>query len=152
MSSLGDRLHGLRAPGEDAARERAWSVVAAAYAEREPPARRRYPGRVGIVALAAVLALATVGVAGTSAGRGLVTEIRRAIGVERAQPALFSLPAPGRLLVVSGSGAWIVQQDGAKRLLGPYQDATWSPNGLFVAGTRPDELSALEPDGDVRWT
>jgi hypothetical protein len=152
VSGLGDRLETLRAPGEEAARERAWDVVAAAFAEREPVVPSRHRGRVAIVALAAVLALATVGVAGTSAGRSLVTEIRRAIGVERAQPALFSLPAPGRLLVVSGSGAWVAQQDGSKRLLGRYRDATWSPNGLFVAGTRPDELAALEPDGDVRWT
>jgi hypothetical protein len=152
VSGLGDRLETLRAPGEEAARERAWDVVAAAFAEREPVVPSRHRGRVAIIALAAVLALATVGVAGTSAGRSLVTEIRRAIGVERAQPALFSLPAPGRLLVVSGSGAWVAQQDGSKRLLGRYRDATWSPNGLFVAGTRPDELAALEPDGDVRWT
>jgi hypothetical protein len=152
VSRLRDRLDDVRAPHEPEAQERAWHVVSAAFAEREPLPPRRHTGRLVAVALAVLVAAATIGVATTSAGRSIVTEIRRAIGVERAQPALFSLPAPGRLLVVSDEGAWVVQQQGSKRLLGPYRDATWSPNGLFVAGTRANELAALEPDGDVRWT
>ena len=47
-------------------------------------------------------------------------------------PALFSLPRPGRLLVTSDAGSWVVQQDGSRRLLGAYRDATWSPFGRFV--------------------
>jgi hypothetical protein len=74
------------------------------------------------------------------------------VGVERAQPALFSLPAPGRLLVASDAGVWVVQEDGSKRLLGPYREASWSPFGRFVAAVSANELAALEPDGDVRWT
>ncbi len=85
-------------------------------------------------------------------GRAVLDEIREAVGVERAQPALFSLPAPGRLLVASDAGVWVVQQDGSKRLLGAYREASWSPFGRFVVAARENELAALEPDGSVRWT
>ena len=65
---------------------------------------------------------------------------------------LCALPAPGRLLVTTDSGAWVVEQDGSKRLLGEYREASWSPFGRFVVAARQNELAALEPDGDVRWT
>jgi hypothetical protein len=74
------------------------------------------------------------------------------VGVKKAQPALFSLPAPGRLLVESARGPWAIQADGSKRLLGPYREAAWSPYGRFVVATRPNELVALDPKGTVRWT
>ena len=45
-----------------------------------------------------------------------------------------------------------MQQDGSKRLLGQYREASWSPFGRFVVAARENELAALEPDGDVRWT
>ena len=45
-----------------------------------------------------------------------------------------------------------MQPDGSKRLLGPYLEAAWSPHGLFVAVTKPDELAAVEPSGSVHWT
>ena len=57
------------------------------------------------------------------------TRFARSSGSRRAQPALFSLPAPGRLLVTADSGAWVVEQDGSKRLLGAYREASWSPFG-----------------------
>ena len=69
-----------------------------------------------------------------------------------AQPALFSLPTGGRLLVESSEGPWIVQADGSRRLLGRYREASWSPFGRFVVAARANELAALEPDGDVRWS
>ena len=50
------------------------------------------------------------------------------------------------------SGVWVVQEDGSKRLLGEYREASWSPFGRFVVAVRENELAALEPDGDVRWT
>ncbi|MGH2848607.1 MAG: WD40 repeat domain-containing protein, partial [Thermoleophilaceae bacterium] len=65
--------------------------------------------------------------------------------------SLDSLPAPGRLLVVSDDGPWIVEEDGARRRLGDFGDATWSPGGLFVAAARGRQLVALEPNGDERW-
>src|ERR671934_220788 len=56
--------------------------------------------------------------------------VNRAIGVKHAAPTLFRLPAPGRLLVESSEGPWVVQPDGSKRLLGRFLDASWSPHGL----------------------
>ncbi len=78
--------------------------------------------------------------------------VREVVGVERAAPALFSLPSQGRLLVASDSGVWVVESNGKKRLLAGYREAGWSPFGRFVVATRENELAALEPDGDVRWT
>jgi hypothetical protein len=82
----------------------------------------------------------------------MLDELREVVGVENADRALFSLPADGRLLVVSDAGAWVVEPDGSKRLLGPYRDASWSPFGRFVAAARANELAALTPGGDLRWT
>jgi dipeptidyl aminopeptidase/acylaminoacyl peptidase len=71
---------------------------------------------------------------------------------EATHSSLSSLPAAGRLLVVADGGAWVVQDDGRRRQLGPFRDATWSPGGLFVAAARGDELVALDPQGHERWT
>ena len=144
-----DALRRVAPPGEETARERAWQVVAAAYAEREPVAR---PSRRPQAALAVVAAVATALGLASPPGRAVIDRVREAVGVERAQPALFSLPTAGRLLVVSDAGVWVVDPDGKKRLLGTYREASWSPFGRFVAAARQNELAALEPDGDVRWT
>ncbi|HEY7381279.1 MAG TPA: hypothetical protein VH572_08725 [Gaiella sp.] len=145
-----DELERVPIPGEPAAAERAWRVVAAAHATREPVTRRRTRLPAAAIALAAVALLA--GVFATSPGRAVLDEIREVVGVERAQPALFSLPTGGRLLVSSDAGVWVVSEDGSKRLLGEYREASWSPLGRFVVAARRNELAALEPDGDVRWT
>jgi hypothetical protein len=137
-------------PDAEAAERRARAVVLVAFSEREPVRRERHALRVAAIAVAAAALLA--GAFTTSPGRAVLDEIREAVGVERAQPALFSLPASGRLLVASDVGVWVVQADGSKRLLGPYREASWSPFGRFVVAARRDELAALEPDGDVRWT
>ncbi|HSI97596.1 MAG TPA: WD40 repeat domain-containing protein [Gaiellaceae bacterium] len=142
-------LERIEVPGEDGAQERTWTVVREALAERAPvPPTSRWPR----VATVAVLLSALVAAAFSSPGRAVLSEIREVVGVKRAQPALFSLPAPGRLLVASDAGVWVVQQDGSKRLLGDYREASWSPFGRFVVATRANELAALETDGDVRWT
>jgi outer membrane protein assembly factor BamB len=80
--------------------------------------------------------------------------VRQAVGVENAAPALFSLPGGGKLLVRSprSGETWIVDGDGAKRNLGSFGDAAWSPHGLYVVATRGDELVALDPQGRVHWT
>ena len=135
--------------GEHEARKRAWEVVNTAFAERSPVARSSHWPRVAAVAVAATAVLAATL---SPPGRAVLDEIREVVGVERAQPALFSLPAPGRLLVASDAGIWVVADDGSRRLLGDYREATWSPFGRFVAAARANELAALEPDGDVRWT
>ena len=142
------KLDRLEIPGEHEARERSWAVVAAAFAEREPRPRRRSWKPVAAVALGLVALAGLL----SPPGRAVLGEIREVVGVEESAPALFSLPAPGRLLVTADSGAWIVEQDGSKRLLGLYREASWSPFGRFVVATRENELVALTPDGEVRWS
>ena len=136
-------------PNERAAEDRAWAVVRRAYAEREPVA---WPRRHAKPLLAGALVAAAVAAVLSPPGRSVVHSIRKAVGVEHAQPGLFSLPAPGELLVTSRSGAWLVHDDGSKRLLGRYRDVAFSPHGLFIAATRANQLVALDPKGNVRWT
>jgi hypothetical protein len=141
-------LERIDIPEEHEARERGWAVVAAAFAEREPQPRRRSWKPVAATAVALVVVAGLL----RPPGRAVLDEIREAVGVEHAEPALFSLPAPGRLLVTADSGVWVVGQDGSKRLLGRYREASWSPFGRYVVAARANELVALEPDGDVRWS
>ena len=137
-------LERIEIPGEHEARKRAWAVVR----EREP-ARPPVPFLRPLVVLATVAAL--VAAAFSPPGRAVVDSVRDALGAKDAADALFALPAPGRVLVSSDAGLWVVTADGSKRFLGDYRDGAWSPFGRFVAGTRDSELVALEPDGDVRW-
>jgi hypothetical protein len=142
-------LEHIEIPGEHEARERTWALVRAAYAEREQHPRSRPFVRPLLVActLAAVVAAAL-----SPPGRAVIESVREAIGVEGAQPALFSLPTGGQVLAVSPGTTWVVQADGSSRLLGPYRDAAWSPFGRFVAATTRLQLAALEPDGVKRWS
>jgi hypothetical protein len=103
-------------------------------------------------ALAIAIAVTAAAAVLSQPGRAVLDGLREVVGVERAQPALFSLPSGGRLLVASDAGVWVVQRDGSKRLLGPYREASWSPFGRFIVATKANELAALEPDGDVHWT
>jgi hypothetical protein len=143
---------------DDDARERAWRVVQAAYAEYEPRRRRSVRPRRRLVALAVAAALLPVGAAGAaaaSAPNSAVGEwVRGVLGVgERdAAPALVHVPGGGRLLVQGGDGAWVVFADGAKRRLGGYAGAAWSPRGRFVIAWQGSELTALDPGGRVRWS
>lgn len=141
-------LESVAIPGEREAYERAWAVVRADFAAREPAPRRRSWRPVAAVAVGLVVVAGLL----SPPGRAVLDELRKVVGVERAQPALFSLPAPGRLLVVADSGAWVVAADGSKRLLGPYREASWSPFGRFVVASRRNELVALTPEGGVRWS
>jgi WD40-like Beta Propeller Repeat len=142
-------LERIEIPGEHDARVRSWEVVRAAFAEREPVQRRARLARpVLVLAAVAVLAAAAL----SPPGQAVIDRVREAIGVEDAKEALFSLPAGGRLLVESADGPWVVQPDGSKRRLGDYREASWSPFGRFVVAARRNELAALEPDGDVRWS
>jgi len=140
-------LERIEIPGEHEARVRSWEVVRTAFAAREP-ARPTRPWKplVALVAGAAILAAVV-----SAPGRSVVDSLREVVGVSGAEPALFSLPAPGRLLVAGESGPWLVRPDGSRRLLGGYAEASWSPFGNFVVAARRNELAALEPDGDVRW-
>jgi WD40 repeat protein len=142
-------LLSIPVPDELEAQRRAWPVVQAAFAARERVAWPRRHARP-ILAFAVVLALLAAAV--TPPGRAVVREVREAIGVDKADPALFDLPDGGQLLVVSRDGPWIVRPDGSKRLLGSYREASWSPSGKYVVAARENELFALEPDGTVRWS
>jgi WD40-like Beta Propeller Repeat len=143
-----ERLRLEELPLPEGAEERAWAVVRAAYDERLPSPRARSRRPLAAVAVAAAALVAAL----SPPGRAVLDSIRESVGVERAAPALFSLPAPGRLLVESDSGAWVVSPDGSKRRLGDWREASWSPFGRFVVASRGNELAALEPNGHVRWT
>jgi hypothetical protein len=45
-----------------------------------------------------------------------------------------------------------LNEDGSRRRLGAYDQATWSPRGRFVAVTHDHELTAVDPRGRVRWS
>jgi hypothetical protein len=139
----------FEAPHERAAEDRAWAGVRRAYAEREPVA---WPRRHARPLVAGALVAAAVAAVLSPPGRSVVHSLRKVVGVQGAQTELFSLPAPGRLLVSGSGGTWIVNRDGSRRRLGSYSDAAFSPHGLFVAATKPNELVALDPKGKVRWT
>jgi hypothetical protein len=141
-------LERIEIPGEHEARERSWAVVSSAFAEREPQPRRRSWKPVAAVAVAVVVVAGLL----SPPGQAVLDELREVVGVEDSAPALFSLPAPGRLLVTADSGVWVVEQDGSKRLLGRYREASWSPFGRYVVAARANELVALTPDGEVRWS
>jgi hypothetical protein len=140
-------------PDEAGARGRGWRVIRAAFVERErvPPAARR-PTKLLLAAAGAAAVLAIV----LSPAGAKVADVFRdvtGIGKHAAAPALRALPSAGRLLVTSHEGVWVVNEDGSKRLLGRYRDATWSPRGLFVATSSGRELAAVEPGtGTVHWT
>jgi hypothetical protein len=146
---LRSTLLAVPVPDELEAQRRAWRVVTAAYAEREPvPRPRRLRLLVAVAVLIALLAAAI-----SPPGRAVGDWIRdRVAGEEETQPALFRLPAAGQLLVVSEEGPWLVRPDGSKRLLGAYDDASFSPSARFVVATRGRRVVALEPDGDPRWS
>ena len=150
MNDLRALLFAVPLPDEADAERRAWEVVRAAYAEREPLPR---PRRL----LRPALALAVVAVVAAAAlsppGRAVGDWIRdRVAGEPNAEPALVRLPAPGMLLVSSERGAWVVRGDGSKRLLGAYGGASFSPRGLFVVATAGHRVVATELDGDPRWS
>ena len=67
------------------------------------------------------------------------------IGQPNAKPALRSLPAAGELWSGSPQGAWVVPEDGSKRLLGDYARRPGRANGAIVAASDGRELVALEP-------
>jgi hypothetical protein len=144
-------LEHVEIPGEHEARERTWQLVSAAFAERTPAQRRPTPRRL-VPTLAVVVLGAIAAAAFSSPGRAVFHAIRKTVGVENAQPALFALPADGRLLVTSNAGVWVVQANGSKRRLGVYASASWSPHGRYVVATRRNGLYTLTPTGEERWS
>jgi WD40 repeat protein len=146
-------LRNARAPDEEGAQERGWNVVRAGFegSDRAPAVRHWNHLRVA----AAVVTLAALAAAALSpAGEAVGDWVRDVVkpGRKPAEKALVALPAPGNLLVTSDQGPWVVQEDGSKRLLGRYDEASWSPHGLFVVATTSHQVVTVEPNGHVRWS
>ncbi len=149
-------LLGIQPPDELGAQRRSWQLARAAFDEREPtPWARRHAGLL----LAAAAAIALLAALLSPPGRAVISDVREAIGTEKkvtgvpqTRPALFSLPAEGRVLVTAPRGVWIVEADGSKRRLGDFDEASWSPRGQDVVATSRSQLAAVRPKGAVRWT
>jgi hypothetical protein len=150
-TELRQRLRAESAPGEEEAGERAWPIVRAAHSERaRVPWIERHSRLVIALALLAALGVAAV----TPPGRALVDTVREQVAEEPPPENAFDrVPGGGRLLVQSALGPWVVHEDGSKRLLGRYDDAAWSPRGLFVVATQGGRLVTLDStNGDRRWS
>jgi hypothetical protein len=145
-------VRALRPPDEGEALERAVSLAATEARGRVPaPPRRRVRAAVAAVVAAGAAAVLAL----TPAGADVRDWVANAIDDDPPikKQALTRLPGGGRALVTSREGLWVVDDDGTRRLLGDYDDATSSPNGLYIAATRGRQLAAIEPDdGSVRWT
>ncbi|MHB8642050.1 MAG: WD40 repeat domain-containing protein [Gaiellaceae bacterium] len=148
-------LERIEIPGEHDARVRTWETVQAAFARRERVAWPRKHARELALSAAVVAVLAA---AFTPPGHSVVNSIRDAVGrtkvegVKNAHRELVQLPAAGPLLLQSARGPWVVQPSGARRFLGAYTMASWSPHAKFVAAVRyRHELVALDPKGNIRW-
>lgn len=149
-----DRLRALLRdeplPGAAEAERRGLALVERAYAERRPAERPVLP-RLGLALAAAALIAALLLSPAGAAVRNWIDDVFTA-GVRNAQPALTEVPGGGSLLVESPRGPWVVQPDGSRRLLGRYDEASWSPHGLFVAAASGRTLGAIEPDGTPHWS
>jgi hypothetical protein len=167
--ALGEALRDMPIPVPEDAEARGRRVVEAAFAEQQRPRRRAFNpyrhksstaastkegGRrlrrtafaLSLATLIAALLLSPAG----AAVRGWVDDALTS--TPRPQPTLGEIPGGGRLLVQSAAGPWVVQSDGSRRLLGDYEEATWSPRGLYVAVAKGRTLSAVEPDGTPHWS
>jgi hypothetical protein len=149
-SQLRALLREAPVPAEDAAAQRGLRIVNEAFTQRTRPRRQVLPRLALAFAIALLLAALMLTPAGAKV-RDWIGEVFTA-GVPNAKPALTAIPGGGRLLIQSRQGPWVVQPDGARRLLGRYDGATWSPHGLFVAASSGNTLSAIEPDGDPHWS
>jgi hypothetical protein len=148
---LRDLLREAPLPGAEEAERRGLRVVGGAFAQRQTaPGRPALPRFALALAAATLLAALLLSPAG-AAVRDWIDDVLT-VGVRDAEPALTEVPGGGQLLVSSPQGSWVVQADGSRRLLGRYEEATWSPRGLYVAAVAGRTLSAVEPDGTVRWS
>lgn len=164
---LSEKLNEVPLPEQEEAEARAWRTVRAAFTEqmeerasdesRSAEANRNWRPklpwasgrRVGVVLAAVVAAIVVITPAGAEV-RSWVGDAFDGHEIESAQ-VLSAPPGGGRLLVDAPSGTWVTDLDGSSRLLGDFEDSTWSPQGLYVAAVDDRQLVALEPDGDVRW-
>ncbi|HYC82402.1 MAG TPA: hypothetical protein VEB65_11485 [Solirubrobacterales bacterium] len=149
---VGRALRQAPVPVDLEAERRGLEVVLAAYGERRPRARRTSLPRLALAfAAAALLAALVLSPAGASV-RDWVDDVFSAAPPPSPRPGLGEIPGGGRLLVQGRDGPWVVAPDGSRHRLGDYDEASWSPHGLFVAATAGRELSAVAPDGEAHWT
>jgi dipeptidyl aminopeptidase/acylaminoacyl peptidase len=137
-------------PRDEGAERRGREMVSEAFAQRRRPHRNPLPRIAVALAIATLVAALLLSPAG-AAVRDWVDDVFTA-GAPNAEPGLTEIPGGGRLLTQTPAGPWVVQPDGSRRLLGSYDEATWSPRGLFVAAASGHTLSAIEPDGTPHWS
>lgn len=153
--ALKEALRQVPLPVAPETEERGQRVVEAAYAERETPRRDALDSRRPLPRLALALGIATLLAALLLSPAGAA--VRDWVGdvvdsAPKPEPELSRIPGGGRLLVQSAVGPWVVQPDGSRRLLGDYEEATWSPRGLFIVAAEGRTLTALEPGGTPHWS
>lgn len=168
--TFGQALRETPIPVPAEAERRGLAVVEAAYAERKSSDEGRRSELLGAMTprssegrsrrplsrlalglgLATLLAILLLSPAGATV-RDWVNDALTA-SAPPPEPTLSKIPGGGRLLVQSAAGPWVVQPGGARRLLGEYDEASWSPRGLFVAVAKGRTLSAVEPEGTPRWS
>jgi hypothetical protein len=151
---LEQALREAEVPDEPAARERVRRTVLAAHRQRAP--QRRPRGTVVWVAVAALCCALVVTQRDSRPARAMEKIFHQVVAKPKAAPPRaasgLALPARGRLLVSEGDAVYVVDRAGKRTRLGRWQDATWSPQGLFAAVTSGHTLAAVEPgDGAVRW-
>src|SRR5690349_18290974 len=120
-------------PEAGRARERARATVLAAHTQRRRRVRRVAPLVYAVVA--AVLAALVVTQRDSGPVQAVERRVREIVNDPKPTPTPeAALPAKGRLLVSEADGLTILS--GSRRTrLGDYDDATWSPNGLFIGAT-----------------
>lgn len=146
---------GVRAiapPGEREALDRAIALAAETAAGSAP--RRHRPRKRFAAALAAAATGILAALVLSPAGAAVRDWIGDAVDGTPApnRTTIGHIPGGGELVVQSADGPWVVREDGSRRLLGDYEAASWSPRGLYLAVSRGRTLTAVEPDGDPRWS
>ena len=149
IAALERALREAEPPDAGPARERARRTVLAAHAQSRPRGRVRRAAPLVWAALAATLA-ALVVTQRDSGPAQAVERLVRDIVRPPAKPAPtpvadLALPTGGRLLVSDADGLFVVTRSGKRTRLGRYDDAAWSPNGLYVAASAGRTLVALDP-------
>ena len=157
LAALERALRETEPPDAGPARERARRTVLAAHAQARPRGRVRRSAPLVWAALAATLVAIVVTQRDSGAAQAverLVRDIVRPAAKPAPTPvANLALPTAGRLLVSDADGLFVVARSGKRTRLGRYDDAAWSPNGLYVAASGGRTLVALDPTTRrTRWT
>ena len=147
--ALKELLERVGVPEAEAAGERAREVVLAAFTQREPAPEVRPSASFVLVLAPRCRGGARRGQpAREGRDRPRSRGGRRGARADRPLLTARSREAARRLgwRAVGRAAGWLAAP------VGRLPRASWSPFGRFVVATRANELAALEPDGDVRWT